>query len=417
MDPNPHIPETVQTPYLEETPVVEEVSNPPTSTPLDDMELSDDDLLFQPREGNQGARIKQLEEFAEQLALRNAADRRRLRQLEQENRELEETIGHQRRTHSTSAIPMSTTDRLEALVDKLSNTNDTKDIKPPAYIRYSGRPSELRAFLTDCDDYIDLNPKSINSDDKKILLVGMLLTGSAKLWYRQYREVSPDRRPAFMSNYEDFKLALDKAWGDPDLKASHERAFARLRQTTSVAAYATQFRQHMVYLNFPDDDQTLPVLFYKGLKDAIKDEVAREGRKDNLQDLMDQATRIDNRIAARIRERNDEFPTTRQNPFRQSTTEYSRRTDPPTTRIAGGNQAWRKTTTIVKENTSTDDYTQHLTRDGKVTKAEKERRKALGLCFYCGKGKHPIEECQARIARALEKVAPAPKLSANGATK
>lgn len=152
MDPNPHIPETIQTPYLEETPVVEEVSNPPTSTPLDDMELSDDDLLFQPREGNQGARIKQLEEFAEQLALRNAADRRRLRQLEQENRELEETIGHQRRTHSTSAIPMSTTDRLEALVDKLSNTNDTKDIKPPAYIRYSGRPSELRAFLTDCDD-------------------------------------------------------------------------------------------------------------------------------------------------------------------------------------------------------------------------------------------------------------------------
>ncbi|EKD00070.1 retrotransposon nucleocapsid protein [Trichosporon asahii var. asahii CBS 8904] len=150
--------------------------------------------------------------------------------------------------------------------------NDTKDIKPPTYIRYSGRPSELRAFLTDCDDYIDLNPKSINSDDKKILLVGMLLTGSAKLWYRQYREVSPDRRPAFMSNYEDFKLALDKAWGDPDLKASHERAFARLRQTTSVAAYATQFRQHMVYLNFPDDDQTLPVLFYKGLKDAIKDE-------------------------------------------------------------------------------------------------------------------------------------------------
>lgn len=61
MDPNPHIPETIQPPYLEETPVVEEVSNPPTSTPLDDMELSDDDLLFQPREGNQGARIKQLD--------------------------------------------------------------------------------------------------------------------------------------------------------------------------------------------------------------------------------------------------------------------------------------------------------------------------------------------------------------------
>lgn len=413
MNPDPPIPETLPTPYQEETPGGEEDPDPASSTPSD-REFSDDELYFQPMEGNQGARIKQLEEFAEQMAQRNAADRRRLRQLEREDRDLEEQVFQRQRTHSTSAIPMSTADRLEALVSKLANENDNKDIKPPSYIRYSGKPSELRAFLTDCDDYIDLNPKSINTDDKKIMLVGMLLTGSAKLWYRQYREVAPDRRPAFMSNYEDFKIALDKAWGDPDLKASHERAFARLRQTTSVAAYATQFRQHMVYLNFPDDDQTLPVLFYKGLKDPIKDEVSREGRKDHLQDLMDQATRIDNRIAARIRERNDETST----PFRQSTTEYSRGVSANAQRIPSGNQAWKKTTTVARVTTTADnDYTQHLTRDGKVTKAEKERRKALGLCFYCGKGKHPIEECQARIARALEKVAPAPRLSANGASK
>jgi hypothetical protein len=74
-----------------------------------------------------------------------------------------------------------------------------------------------------------------------------------------------------------------------------------LRQQGSAAVFAAEFRRLSFALDW--DDKALAFLFYKGLKENVKDELSRIPRIDALDELVEMAITVDNRAHVRGRER------------------------------------------------------------------------------------------------------------------
>jgi hypothetical protein len=94
---------------------------------------------------------------------------------------------------------------------------------------------------------------------------------------------------------------LEKTFGGPDAKRVVELKLARLKQTGSVSKYTTEFRQVTIHLEY--DDEPLMMLFYRGLKEEVKDDLIREKRPDEFTDYVEMAVAIDNRLYERRMEK------------------------------------------------------------------------------------------------------------------
>lgn len=230
-------------------------------------------------------RLTQLEEVNKQLQGAIAAQAKMIEQLmaspEETRKHIDiastDTISNDIEDPHRTPVPEQTSDKglhqsvtldLEALVKLLKPEKDyERDVRPPDYLKFDGKAQHLRGFLQDCDDYIRITPKSLNTDEKKIIFVGSLLDGGAKDWYRQYRELDHEVRPEFMRNYALFREELERTWSDPDREAAAERTFLELSQRNgAAAAYSTTFRQYMAILGYTEMDKPLVALYYSGLK-------------------------------------------------------------------------------------------------------------------------------------------------------
>jgi len=98
---------------------------------------------------------------------------------------------------------------------------------------------------------------------------------------------------ALLDYYKMFKAELESIYRDINKDKTVERALQALKQKGLVAQYAVDFRRHIVKLRW--DNNTLVVVFYKGLKDKVKDEIARmDAQLAQLELLIEKSVRIDN---------------------------------------------------------------------------------------------------------------------------
>jgi len=151
-----------------------------------------------------------------------------------------------------------------------------------------------------------------------------------------------------------FIRAIDEAYGDPDYELRAASELRALRQTASAAKYAAEFQA--IASNLPWNDGALCSQFYEGLKETVKDELAKEPPK-TLRQFIVTATRVDNRQY----ERRNEFK-------KPTATEKHVRLKPP--------------------------MDSQPTNDSRPPDAaERARRKANGLCYYCGDPAHTQLDC------------------------
>lgn len=68
-----------------------------------------------------------------------------------------------------------------------------------------------------------------------------------------------------------------------------------------MSTYATEFQQITSHLSW--NEEALCFQFFQGLKDNIKDELAREPLPAVMEDLIEKSVRIDNRLFERKLER------------------------------------------------------------------------------------------------------------------
>ncbi|KFY47014.1 hypothetical protein V494_00226 [Pseudogymnoascus sp. VKM F-4513 (FW-928)] len=118
-------------------------------------------------------------------------------------------------------------------------------------------------------------------------------------------DTKPATKDIFMT-WKGFTNAITQAFGDIDAKRTVERTLSGLTQKGSAVFYTAQFQQ---YANRTDwNDEALKNQYYRGLKDFIKDEMARSDRPNNLREMIEMSQKIDNQHYERKLEKGGHQP-------------------------------------------------------------------------------------------------------------
>ncbi|KAK4684316.1 hypothetical protein P7C73_g5871, partial [Tremellales sp. Uapishka_1] len=299
-------------------------------------------------------------------------------------------------------------DALEALVAQYNEDNrqlqealddatqPLGDHHPPARIsepkvaspEYStGKRSQVNLFISQVTQVVQLQSSRFPNDSIKVGYAGTFLRDVAFLWYQPFLGKVGVERPAWLDNFALFCVELRKIFGDPDEKATAERNLYNLHQKGAASTYIAEFRRFTGLLNWNNDAQAAQ--FYRGLKDEVKNELARIGRPEELEDLIEATTRIDNRLYERRLEQGipvvDSFASAvaKPLPFKPGFNSQStfQRSSP--------------TPTITRQPARTPQSLPSLplTRSGHLQPDEYKKRQERGACLYCGDDSHVVKDC------------------------
>ncbi|OLY77959.1 hypothetical protein AYI68_g8002 [Smittium mucronatum] len=131
----------------------------------------------------------------------------------------------------------------ENRVTKAASTAETS-IKVRNPDTFSGKPSACSNFFLKLALVFSTSPDKFNTDSSKIPYVISYLTGTPLSYMEPYlmkANLPESDRPTILFDYTLFKETITCAFGDPNPIEIADRAIRQLRQTTSVAAYATEF--------------------------------------------------------------------------------------------------------------------------------------------------------------------------------
>lgn len=252
---------------------------------------------------------------------------------------------------------------------------------------FHGQRNKLDTFITQVTMVITLQPSRFPTENSKVLYAGSFLRDTAFLWFQPF--VTKDPAPEFFNSFKLFCKELQTMFGDPDQIATAERQLYNLKQRSSASAYIADFTRYAAVVNW--NDEAFAAQFYRGLKDVIKDELARSPKPKDLKTLQEVAVRIDTRLFERQVERGDRDRThfvpnsasqRYQTPYKSTFTKttvtpnFMARQNPP-------DHAQMVTSTNLKPKAFR----------GRLPPAEYERRKQQNLCLYCGEKNHTVQSC------------------------
>ena len=146
---------------------------------------------------------------------------------------------------------------------------------------FDGGKGKLRAFFSQVKLFFGFNADRFPTDKHKVLFASTYLRGPAFKWFNSFLadflNNKPDKRDdntvEVIQNYSNFKNKLRQVFGNFDKEHLAERRMQSLWQTGSAADYASKFQQLAAQTQW----EAVPLVaqFYKGLKDKVKDNIAR----------------------------------------------------------------------------------------------------------------------------------------------
>ncbi|CCO37163.1 hypothetical protein RSOLAG1IB_07037 [Rhizoctonia solani AG-1 IB] len=191
------------------------------------------------------------------------------------------------------------------------------------------------------------------------------MEGSASAWALPHlANIGTDK--ATIRTVDDFDHAFERAFFDPDEQRAAERKITALVQTTTTAAYATEFRTLLMSLDW--NDAALRAQFYKGLHWHVKQQLAQK---------EDQPRDLEALIAAAIRINNVHRELEISRPPRENRSKTA------------------ATTSTARPVSNPRVDSERLKSDPNyVSEAERQRRRDEKLCIKCGKVGHCFAECR-----------------------
>jgi hypothetical protein len=216
--------------------------------------------------------------------------------------------------------------QLQQEIMRLHTLQQAKAFKMDKPGPYKGDKGTLQGFLTQCRAYFRHNHLQFETHHDKIIFTGHRLEGNALAWFeptlRDYLENDEkdwdDNTKKIFKTFDHFEQALKDAFGDPDEDRTAERQLMQLRQTGSTSTYAAHFKQLTTHISWGED--ALMSQFYEGLKEDVKDEIAKLDRPDDFAKYVSMAVRIDNRLFERRQERQRKTPNNSWKPRNQPNT-------------------------------------------------------------------------------------------------
>ncbi|RYP42434.1 hypothetical protein DL768_010343 [Monosporascus sp. mg162] len=218
----------------------------------------------------------------------------------------------QKRVQQLEAHIQQLTAQAAASVDSVS-TAVTPKLKVKKPEPYDGTGS-VQGFLTQARVYLRL--ERIEGDADRILIVAGFLKGDALNWFeptlRDYLENAKDDQETaikkIFESYVNFEQKLKDNFDNPDAERKAAQNLLQLKQKGPTSKYAVEFRNLMSKAGWVDDkDDTLIDVFYKGLKDDVKDEIIKIERPSAFDKYIAKAVKIDNRQFERRQERRGQF--------------------------------------------------------------------------------------------------------------
>jgi len=183
--------------------------------------------------------------------------------------------------------------------------NNNKSARPDYFY---GDRNALDDWINQMEIYFMFNNVD---DDKKVVFATSFLRGRAQHWIKPYitgylaNTLDDSTKPMFYS-FTNFKIPLRAIFGISNEKNIAIRAIQVIRQTASASDYAAKFQEHAQITDW--DDEALQVMYKRGLKDNVKDELMRDGRSvDNLQQMIQVSIDIDDKLFERAMEKRQVF--------------------------------------------------------------------------------------------------------------
>ena len=288
-----------------------------------------------------------------------------------------------------SISKMPTTDHLVQLQDKIRNLENLSlssqanrpsepDVADPEF--FSGERQRLTSFLSQCRLKFYAQPSKFTSESAKVMFAGSRLRGSAYSWFEPILASQSSLPRPELASFTSFAASLTSMYGDPDQRATAERQISECRQTTSTASYAADFKRLQSFIGW--NNAALCHQFYSGLKENIKDKLAESERPASLDELISLCIRIDGRLHERRLEKS----------YRPTTSPLPRTTQSTTPQSSTVPTSWKPTAFAPQSM----DLDATRPRFQKLTDEEKQRRRTLNLCLYCGKADHRANICPSR---------------------
>ncbi len=147
--------------------------------------------------------------------------------------------------------------------------------------------------------------------NKKPVFATTYMRGNAQKWIKPYltkylgdndNDGDLDSIKEWMEDFAKFKKEVKKILGPSNEDRVAVRVIQHLKQQRSASEYATHFKRHAVLTGW--DDDALMVMFRRGLKENVKDELAFDGcLVETLDELISRAINIDDTLYERAMER------------------------------------------------------------------------------------------------------------------
>ena len=247
-------------------------------------------------------------------------------------------------------------------------------VKDPC--QFTGKASDIEAFLDEITNYIYLQHCQITTDYEKSLLLSLYLAdGNPKSWYQAFKNSTPDLLHDFNLLLEDFR----HHFGNSDLKSMAYCKIKTLHQTGSCAAYASHFHKLVVYLDWTDKSKI--ATFKEGLKGQVHDLLIMVHPKSTIFDefvkICIELDKCHAKSGSTLNTADHIYPN---QTYHLPTPYYSTTATMPSTDIPALPPGEPMSIDVTK------------TRHGSLTQAECDHHHANNLCLYCG-GNHFINVC------------------------
>ena len=248
----------------------------------------------------------------------------------------------------------------------------------PIPARYPGDLGTCSQFLHQCSLVFSQQPATYATDQSRIAFIMSLCSEKASAWALAISQ----HNPFLSSDYSAFTSEMRRVFDHPVKgKEAVSQLLSLSQGKNSVSQYALDFRILAAECGW--DQAALQGVFLKGLSEEIKDELAARDETTSLEELINLAIRLDNRLRERQREKAE---------GRRARSSLSTR-------------SYQPLPTHFEDSRGSPVMTAHLPADSeepmqlgraKLTPAERQRRFHLGLCFYCGQEGHPLAKCPVR---------------------
>ena len=287
-------------------------------------------------------------------------------------------------------ISMASSNDAEASSSKITTSSEGGTFKVKDPDTFDGSAEKYKSFITQLELCIRLQQRHFKYESTKVQYAASLLRGRALVWFEPYLsdyfekgKTANARSYAINTSFKTFKDELKQFTGVRDQAKEAEQKLATLKQTGSVANYASQFRSYSVHL--PWDDSSLAFTFYRGLKDEIKSRYIDRDRPSKLSELIEDAIKIDGRITEfRAEYRQNTFI-----PQKKPSANQTRHRQPYYGPMPMDlDQSNKKKSGPGSKKT--------FVKKGKLSKEEREKRIRNKECLYCGKPGHVMADCRAR---------------------